>query len=82
VQFWLFATPVIYSRPPENASFWIRALVAGNPLSGLIGSFRAALFNDPIPWSMLGFAMVAAIVLFVSGALYFRRVEDTFADLV
>ena len=53
VQFWLFATPPAYSRPPADASPWIKSLIAANPVNGLIASFRAAVFGEPIPWSLL-----------------------------
>jgi lipopolysaccharide transport system permease protein len=81
-QFWLFATPAAYSRPPADASPLIKALIAANPVSGLIASFRAALFGEPIPWSLLASAAVLAIIVLIAGALYFRRVEDSFADIV
>lgn len=82
MQFWLFATPVVYSRPPSDASFWLQTLIAINPMSGLIGSFRAAMLNEPIPWRLLGIAASTVAVLFVAGCFYFRRVEDTFADVL
>jgi lipopolysaccharide transport system permease protein len=82
VQFWLFATPVAYSRPPADASFWIQMLIAANPLSGLIASFRAAMFNEPIPWGLLAVAASVVVFLFMAGNLYFRRVEDSFADIL
>lgn len=82
VQFWLFATPSAYSSVPPDASPWIRALIVANPISGLIASFRAAAFGEPIPWTLLGSAALLAAVSFMCGCLYFRRVEDTFADIV
>jgi len=82
VQFWLFATPTVYSAVPPDASPWIRALITANPVSGLIASFRAAAFGDAIPWTLLGSAAVLAVVIFLGGCLYFRRVEDSFADIV
>jgi lipopolysaccharide transport system permease protein len=51
-------------------------------MSGLIAAFRAAMLNEPISWDLLGTAAVAAIAVFVAGVLYFRKVEDTFADTV
>jgi lipopolysaccharide transport system permease protein len=82
VQFWLFATPSIYSRPAADASIWVRTLVAVNPMSGLIQSFRAAIMNEPVPWSLLALSATVVGVVFVAGCLYFRRVEDAFADFI
>lgn len=82
VQFWLFATPSAYSRVPDHASPWMQALIVANPVSGLIGAFRAAVFDEPIPWALFASATALSAVVFVCGALYFRRVEDSFADIV
>ena len=81
-QFWLFATPPAYSRIPGDASPWIQLLIAANPVSGIIASFRAAAFGEPIPWNLLAISGILAALTFVGGCLYFRRVEDTFADIV
>jgi lipopolysaccharide transport system permease protein len=82
VQFWLFATPSAYASVPADASKWIQLLIAVNPISGLIASFRAAAFGDPIPWGLLASGAVLSVVAFIVGCLQFRRVEDSFADIV
>jgi lipopolysaccharide transport system permease protein len=82
VQLWLFATPSVYSRTPLDASPWLQVLLLLNPMNGLIASFRAAMFNEPIPWNMLFAAAVPVVLVFIVGCLYFRRVEDSFADVV
>jgi lipopolysaccharide transport system permease protein len=82
VQFWLFATPVIYSRPPASQSFWLQLLIGVNPLSGLIAAFRAGIFGERIPWPLLATSAGIVILLFAGGCLYFRRVEDDFADVI
>jgi lipopolysaccharide transport system permease protein len=82
VQFWLFATPTVYSRPPADASPWIQMLIAANPMSGVVGSFRAAMLNEPLAWHLLGVSAVVGLFLFLSGSFYFRRVEDTLADII
>jgi lipopolysaccharide transport system permease protein len=98
VQLWMYATPTIYfdlSAEPANAPAnpatpndyawlkeWIKQGMAINPLTGLVGSFRAALFGDAIPWTMLGFSAVMAVAFFLIGCFYYRKVEDTFADVI
>jgi lipopolysaccharide transport system permease protein len=81
-QFWLFATPLAYSRPPVDSTPWLQIIIAVNPMSGLIASFRAGVFNEPIPWKLLGVAATVVTLVFVAGCFYFRRVEDSFADIV
>jgi ABC-type polysaccharide/polyol phosphate export permease len=59
-----------------------RWLLAFNPLTGIIESFRSALFGRPFSWADL----VAAVAITVAGLTYaayhFRRMEREFADIV
>jgi homopolymeric O-antigen transport system permease protein len=80
-QFWLFATPVAYPAsllPPQ----W-RGILAVNPMTGVVEGFRWALLGTPRP-PVLIVAVSAGIVvaLLVTGLFYFRRMEQTFADVV
>ncbi|MBI5571085.1 MAG: ABC transporter permease, partial [Desulfomonile tiedjei] len=79
-QFWLFATPVVYpsSLLPEP---W-RTLSGLNPMVGVVEGFRWALLGTNPPGAMLAVSTLVALGLLVSGALYFQRVEEGFADLV
>jgi len=81
VQFWMFASPVTYpsSIVPEQ---W-RALYGLNPMAGVIEGFRWALLGtETSPGPLTAVSVGAALVLLVSGAYYFRRMERTFADVV
>jgi len=87
VQLWMYATPTIYfdldlTSNPDSKYGWIKQLLPLNPMTGLIASFRAALLDQPIPWPMLGFSALMALVFFLAGCFYFRRVEDSFADVI
>jgi lipopolysaccharide transport system permease protein len=53
-----------------------------NPLVGLIAFFRAATLGGPLPWAALGWSAIGAGLMFVGGCLYFRHVEDSFADII
>jgi lipopolysaccharide transport system permease protein len=79
-QFWLFATPVAY--PSSLLSEPWRTLYGLNPMVGVVEGFRWALVGGPPPGPMLGLSVVVAVLVLVSGAYYFRRVERTFADVV
>lgn len=80
-QFWMYATPVVYpaSLIPEK---W-RILYGLNPMTGVVEGFRWALFGpgEP-PGPMLAVSVLMVVVLLVSGAYFFRRMEKTFADVV
>jgi homopolymeric O-antigen transport system permease protein len=81
IQVWLFATPVIYSAAdvPER---W-RPLLALNPMTGVIEGFRWALLGtgEP-PTTALAISALLVLGLLVTGLLYFRRMERTFADVI
>lgn len=81
-QFWLFATPIAYpSSLIENEL--LRTLYGINPMVGVIEGFRWALLGvDTAPGPILIVSFIAAMVLFISGLFYFRRMEKTFADVV
>ncbi len=81
VQAWMFATPIAY---PSSllADHW-RIIYALNPMVGVVEGFRWALLGLPNPPDVILFVSAgAAIVLFLTGAYYFRRMEKTFADVV
>lgn len=81
IQFWLFATPIAYpaSLVPEA---W-RPLYAVNPMVGVVEGFRWALLaTDTAPGLMIVVSAVVAAVLLFSGAVVFRRMERSFADVV
>lgn len=80
-QIWMFATPVVYptSMIPEG---W-RLLYGLNPMAGVVEGFRWALLGKSEgPGPMLALSVAIAMTLLISGALYFRRIERTFADVI
>jgi lipopolysaccharide transport system permease protein len=81
VQFWMFASPVVYpaSLLPEKYHF----IYAINPMSGVIEAFRSALLGKvAFPAQMLLISTVVGIVVFMVGALYFKNTERYFADII
>lgn len=85
VQVWFFVTPCVYTTGSILAEqpAWLRTLYALNPMVGVIEGFRAALLGTPQPELSTVLASATTVVLLlVGGALYFRRMERTFADVV
>ncbi len=86
VQLWMFATPSVYMQVEEASETaprgWPSVLMALNPMTALIEAFRAATLGGPIPWASLGSAAACVVVACVVGCLYFRKVEDGFADII
>ncbi len=80
VQFGLYATPVGYpaSLIPEKYQFIYHL----NPMAGVVEGFRYALLGvgEINSLSYLSFLIVG--LLFISGILYFKKVEKVMADIV
>jgi lipopolysaccharide transport system permease protein len=82
VQLGMFATPTVYMQPDDRASGSLRAILALNPMTPLIAAFRSATLGGPIPWGPTGLAAALVAIVFLLGCLYFRKVEDSFADII
>ncbi|HWO42613.1 MAG TPA: ABC transporter permease [Candidatus Eisenbacteria bacterium] len=81
VQCWLFATPIAY--PSSLLSEPWKTLYALNPMVGVVEGFRWALLETGTsPGPMIAVSSAASLVALVLSALYFRRMEKTFADLI
>lgn len=81
VQFWMFASPVVYpvSLIPER---W-RTLYSLNPAVGVVEGFRWSLLGQRAPSLETILPSVGIVlILFVSGIVYFKRMERTFADVI
>jgi lipopolysaccharide transport system permease protein len=80
-QFWLYASPVAYSItivPPKW--HWIYSL---NPMVGVVEGFRWALLGKAPPnVEMMLISFACVLVLLISGLFYFKKMEQTFADIV
>ena len=81
VQLLMYAAPVVY--PASSIPQQYRWLYGLNPMAGVIEGFRSALLGtNPMPWDLLLPGTIVAIIVFIGGALYFRRMERIFADVV
>ena len=80
LQLWMFASPIIYPSSLVAPKWrWAYAL---NPLTGIVGGFRSALFNHELDQNSLLISVVLTLGLLVYAAFAFRRMEDDFADVV
>ncbi|WP_228053575.1 ABC transporter permease, partial [Nodosilinea sp. LEGE 07298] len=82
VQFGLYISPVGFSSSiiPDR---W-RLLYSLNPMVGVIDGFRWAIIGGDVQLYWPGFllSLLLVVVLLVTGILYFRRMERTFADVI
>jgi lipopolysaccharide transport system permease protein len=81
LQFWMYATPIVY--PSSLLKEPWRTVCGLNPMAGVVEGFRWALLGaNTRPGLLIAVSSVMALLLLLSGAFYFRRMERTFADLV
>lgn len=81
VQIWMFATPIAYPSSLLDEPW--RTIYGINPMAGVVEGFRWALLGaNTAPGPIIIVSSVVAVLLLVSGAFYFRRMEKTFADVV
>lgn len=81
IQIWLFITPIAYSSTllsePWHTFYGI------NPMAGVVEGFRWALLGTKTaPGPIVAVSAFVSVVILISGAFYFRRMEKTFADVV
>jgi len=89
LQIWMYVTPVVYGSTliPERYRF----LLALNPMTGVVEGFRWALLvgqASGVSGQGAGSAVLTAIsvvisvAVLVSGVVFFRNTERTFADVI
>ena len=82
VQLWMFATPSIYMQATKQISPRLQYLLPLNPAYGLIANFRQAMVGGELELYSLAVSATVSVLLLLGGCLYFRRVEDDFADII
>ena len=80
LQFGLYATPIAY--PVELVPEKFLLLFHLNPMSGIVEGFRWSVVggNPPETYAFLSFGV--SILLFLTGIRYFKKAEQTIADLI
>jgi homopolymeric O-antigen transport system permease protein len=84
VQFWMFASPVVYPSSLVSARWpkwaWLYGL---NPMVGVIEGFRWSIAGsgEP-PGRLVLISSGVVLVVLLSGLVYFQRMETTVADVV
>lgn len=81
LQVWMYATPIVYpiSVIPKE---W-QLLFSVNPMVGVIEGFRWAVFDKGNPNVIaIGISFAVIALLLIGGLIFFRRMEQSFADLI
>jgi lipopolysaccharide transport system permease protein len=76
---WFFITPIVYSSSEVSKQWQI--VYALNPITGVVEGFRWSLLGvHSLPWQLLAISAGVAVVILITGVIYFRNMERTFAD--
>jgi len=76
----IYTAPILYtaSHIPETYRF----IYSLNPIVAVVEGFRASLLGLPMPWEFILPGTCAALLVLLTGAFYFRKMERVFADVV
>jgi lipopolysaccharide transport system permease protein len=76
----MYTAPIVYSASTISESY--RFVYSLNPIVCVIEGFRACLLGSPFNWQFILPGMITTAIMLVSGAIYFRRVEKIFVDVI
>jgi lipopolysaccharide transport system permease protein len=79
---WMYISPVVYPSSMVPAKW--RLIYSLNPMTGVIEGFRWALLGTSVSVTPMMFAVssIIALVIFISGLYFFRRMERIFTDML
>jgi lipopolysaccharide transport system permease protein len=80
VRMLIYTAPIVYSATSIPDKY--RLIYSLNPIVGVIEGFRACLLGTPMPWQYIWPGMITAVLLVLSGAFYFNRMERIFVDVI
>jgi lipopolysaccharide transport system permease protein len=76
----IYSAPILYSASQIPEQY--RILYSLNPIVGVIEGYRACLLGLSMPWTYILPGMLTALIILVSGAMYFRKMERVFVDVI
>ena len=76
----IYTAPILYSAAsiPDN----YRLFYSLNPLVGVIEGFRSCLLGVPMQYEFVLPGVITAMLLLISGAYYFKKMESVFVDVI
>jgi len=80
VRILMYSAPIVYSASSIPGAY--RIIYSLNPIVGVIEGYRACVLGTPVPWQYICPGIITAIILLCSGALYFKRMERVFVDVI
>lgn len=80
IQMLMYSAPIVYSASSIPDTY--RLIYSINPIVGVIEGYRACLLGTPMPWLYIWPGMITALILLISGAFYFKRMERIIVDVI
>lgn len=80
IQMLMYSAPIVYSASSIPEAY--RVIYSLNPIVSVIEGYRACLLGMPIPWLYVLPGMITTLLLVVSGAFYFKRMERLIVDVI
>jgi len=76
----IYSAPILYSASsiPERYRFFYSL----NPIVGVIEGYRACLLGSPMPWEFILPGLICCFIMVVAGAMYFKKMERIFVDVI
>lgn len=76
----IYSAPIVYSASQIPAPY--RIIYSMNPIVGVIEGFRSCLLGKPMPWIYIWPGIISAALIFITGAMYYKRMERIFVDVI
>ena len=76
----MYTAPIVYSASSIPEKY--RIIYSLNPIVGIIEGFRACFIGTPMPWPYIWPGIITTLILLISGAFYFKRMERVFVDVI
>jgi lipopolysaccharide transport system permease protein len=80
VRMLVYTAPIVYSA--SNIPEKYRLLYSLNPIVGVIEGFRSCLLGTQMPWLFIVPGIFTSLLILITGALYFRKMERIFVDVI
>ena len=76
----IFTAPIVYSASSIPETY--RVVYSLNPIVAVIEGYRSCLLGTPMPWPFVWPGVITALLILFGGALYFKRMERVFVDVI
>jgi len=76
----IYSAPIVYSASSIPVKY--RFIYSLNPIVTVIEGFRACFLGTPMPWLYMWPGIITSGILLVGGALYYKKMEGIFVDVI